>query len=407
MQVNTPPEHETFTAEEKQAVEEQLERLLANSFFSHSRRFPAFLRFVIEKTLSGETEQLKERTLGIEIFGKDADYDTASDPIVRVTAAEIRKRIALYYQEPGHAHELRVSLPLGSYVPHFQAAETEPAERENSIPAGVEVVTAGQFPVRAAWTVWRWVAVAALLAVGIAGFAGWKYAQRSAVTEFWNPILASGDPVLFCVADQTEYKSVALRDAGDPSRIVTLQDTVTAVVIDDLSTITKIAGVMQTAGKRYTLRGEGETTLMDLRGGPSVIVGAFDNAWTLRLLQPLRFHFANDAAMTRFSIVDAKQPGKAAWTVDRGLQLATNNYRDYAIVARFTDETTGKPTLIAAGIGRGGTIAAGEFLTSPALLRAAESQHPAGKSENLEVVLSTQIINGEPGTPTIEAVYFW
>ena len=56
---------------------------------------------------------LKERTLGIEIFGRDADDHTASDPIVRVTATEIRKRIAQYYQEPGHETELRLSLPSG------------------------------------------------------------------------------------------------------------------------------------------------------------------------------------------------------------------------------------------------------------------------------------------------------
>ncbi len=79
--------------------------------------FPSFLRFVIDQTLLGRPELLKERTLGIEIFGRDADYDTASDPIVRVTATEIRKRIAQYYQEPGHETELRLSLPSGSYVP--------------------------------------------------------------------------------------------------------------------------------------------------------------------------------------------------------------------------------------------------------------------------------------------------
>jgi len=79
---------------EKKAVQEQLERLLGNPHFSQSRRFPSFLRFVIGQTLIGQPELLKERTLGIEIFGRDADYDTASDPIVRVTATEIRKRIA-------------------------------------------------------------------------------------------------------------------------------------------------------------------------------------------------------------------------------------------------------------------------------------------------------------------------
>ncbi len=91
-----------LTDEERKAIHEQLERLLSNSHFKQSRRFPSFLRFVIDQTLQGQTDLLKERTLGIEIFGREADYDTASDPIVRVTATEIRKRIAQYYQEPGH-----------------------------------------------------------------------------------------------------------------------------------------------------------------------------------------------------------------------------------------------------------------------------------------------------------------
>src|ERR1700727_3920745 len=109
----------SFTDEERKAMHGQLERRLSNSHFKQSRRFPSFLRFVIDQTLQGHTDLLKERTLGIEIFGREADYDTASDPIVRVTATEIRKRIAQYYQEPGHETELRVSLPSGSYIPQF------------------------------------------------------------------------------------------------------------------------------------------------------------------------------------------------------------------------------------------------------------------------------------------------
>src|ERR1700739_962218 len=401
------PSHEVFSPEERLAVEAQLERLLANSFFSHSRRFPAFLRYVVDKTLAGDTEHLKERTLGIEIFGKGPDYDTAVDPIVRVTAAEIRKRIALYYQEPGHERELRISLPLGSYIPQFHPAESQPPDPLVALsvpqPQGLGIPA----PAATHSRILRLTGIlVVLLLVALVVFFTWMHQRRSAFAEFWRPILDSSDPVLFCVADQTEYKAVALRDADNPSRVVTLQDTVTAVIIDDLGTITKVAGVLQTAGKRYTLRGENETSLTDLRSGPSVMVGAFDNAWTLRLTRPLRFHFANTPEMSKFSIVDATQPRKV-WTVDRTLQLATNNYRDYAIVARFTDNTTGKLTLIAAGIGRGGTVAAGEFLTSPTLLREVQNQQPPGGKDNMEVVLSTQIINGEPGTPTVEAVYFW
>src|ERR1700684_2553898 len=113
-----------FTEVEKAAIEEQVERLLQNPHFSHSRRFPMFLRFVVRHTLAGQADAVKERTLGIEIFGRSADYDTASDPIVRVTAAEIRKRIPQYYREPRHEVESRVSIQAGSYVPQFHWPQT-------------------------------------------------------------------------------------------------------------------------------------------------------------------------------------------------------------------------------------------------------------------------------------------
>jgi hypothetical protein len=94
--------------------------------------------------------------------------------------------------------------------------------------------------------------------------------------------------------------------------------------------------------------------------------------------------------------------------VDRTLQLKTNNYRDYGIVARFVDPNTGKPAIVAAGVARGGTIVAGEFLTDPANLDQLTKTAPKGASKkNVEVVLSTQIIDGQPGSPKIEATYFW
>jgi hypothetical protein len=402
--------HETFTEEERLAIEAQLERLLANSHFSNSRRFPAFLRFIVSATINGQADLLKERTLGIEVFGKDADYDTAADPIVRVTAGEIRKRIAQYYQELGHQDELKLSLPPGSYVPQFQFSPALQVElRDEATPvASVATVQEQSSSPKATRYHWRFAAVILIALLGIAGaFLVWRQSQRSAFAEFWEPILGSSQPVLFSVADQTQYTAISLRDAGDPERQVTLKDNLTAVVIDDLGTIIKIANVVQTAGKPYSIRGESATSLSDLRNGPSVIIGAFDNAWTLRMLRPLRYHFANNPDMTMFSIVDGSQQDQARWVVDRRQQIATNNYRDFAIVARFTDDTTGEPTLVAAGIGRGGTIAAGEFLTDPELLKAVRDRRPSAKIKNVEVVLSTQIIDGEPGTPRIEAVYFW
>jgi hypothetical protein len=400
----------------KSAVREQLNRLLANPFFSHSKRFPTFLRFVIEQTLAGEADNIKERTLGIEIFGRDADYDTASDPIVRVTAAEIRKRVAQYYQDPAHVNELRIALPPGSYIPKFYWLEgaNDPVLKDlelavEEVPLLTEPHQDSPSPrthrpsrlILAVTCV-----IAGLLSVGSVLL--WQAMHRSALDLFWRPVLMSKDAVLLCIADQLQYSSIVLRDAAEPAHQLVLNDKLTAIVIDDVFATVKVAGVLQSKSKQYSLKSEGATNLEDLRNGPTIFIGAFDNTWTLRLTNSLRFHFANDPAMTKMSIVDSKSSTQTQWVLDRSVQMATNNYRDYAIVARFTDPNTGRLAVVVAGIGRGGTIAAGEFLSDPAyLVQLQGAVKAAGDKENMEIVLSTQIIDGQPGSPKIEATYFW
>jgi hypothetical protein len=322
-----------FAETEKAAIEEQIERLLQTPYFSHSRRFPIFLRYVVQHTLAGQADAVKERTLGIEIFGRSADYDTSSDPIVRVTAAEIRKRIAQYYQEPGHDVEIRVSIPAGSYVPQFHWPQVPPTPiPPTSLATGTEIESSSGSPsteivtpdlqtVRPQTHLWMIFALA-LLVTGVAVGAGfwWRSLQRSAFDVFWDPILKSGDPVLICIADQNQYTAIALRDAADPARQTILKENLSAVVMDDLNPVVKIAGVLQAHGTKYSFKGEGSTTLTDLRNGPTVFVGAFDNAWTLRLTKPLRFHFANNAEMTRFWIVDSNSPDRTDWLIDRAKQ---------------------------------------------------------------------------------------
>src|ERR1700710_2858645 len=108
------------TEEDKEAVRLQLSRLLETSHFKNSRRYPALLRFIVEETLEGRGEFLKERLLGVQVFGRPSDYDTAADPVVRGTVAETRKRIAQYYYDEGHGHELRIELLPGRYEPEFR-----------------------------------------------------------------------------------------------------------------------------------------------------------------------------------------------------------------------------------------------------------------------------------------------
>ena len=360
----------SLTEAERKEIHEQLERLLSNPHFNQSRRFPSFLRFVIDQTLAGRPEMLKERTLGIEIFGREADYDTASDPIVRVTATEIRKRIAQYYQEPGHETELRVSLPAGSYVPQFhwpQAASHNVSHVETILPLPISVPLVIPIPAEIekaavpAENTRRWFRRPAaalllipfvLLCVGTAFL--WRPSPPSPFEFFWGPILNTNDPVMFCVADQREYPVISLRDATDPSKQTLLKDNLTAIVLDDLNPVVRVASLLESKAKTFSLKGEGTTDLEELRGGPTIFIGAFDNAWTLRLTGPLRYHFANNPQMTEFRIVDSMHPASLGWAIDRPQQLATNNYRDFALIARFTDSTTGRIAVVAAGVGRGG-----------------------------------------------------
>jgi hypothetical protein len=102
-------------AQEASAVREQLERLLAHPLFSNSKRYPALLAYVVEQTLRGNAPELKERSIGIEVFGRSPTYDANADPVVRITAGEVRKRLTQYYYDSTHDGEVVIELPIGSY----------------------------------------------------------------------------------------------------------------------------------------------------------------------------------------------------------------------------------------------------------------------------------------------------
>jgi hypothetical protein len=405
---------------EKGAVQEQVEHLLASPLFHSSRRYPRFVRFVVGRALEGRADQLKERILGIEIFDRPADYDTNKDPIVRVTAAEIRKRIEQYYQDPKHSQEIRLLLPPGSYAPHFLwpghlptlprtpsdlsdngGSEAEPHPPISTRPAPVEskrlFVTGKQFRVLAAVLVIM-VASAAVL---------WQVSKPTVLNSFWEPFVKSPEPVVFCIADQSQYASIRLRDATDPEHQVALPDSMVTVIIDDVSPVVNIAGLLRMYGKSDRVLGESTTTLTDLRRGPAVFIGAFDNSWTLRLTSPLRFHFMNDPSMTHHWIEDRRNPGNHEWHLDRS-EYQDDRYKDYAIVARFLDPDTDQTAVVAAGIGRGGTVAAGEFLVDAQKMAEMLNHVPHGwNRENIEVVLETDVIQGRSGPPRVVAVHVW
>ncbi len=121
------------TAADPEAIREQLERLLVHPLFANSKRYPVLLAYAVEQTLQGNASELKERSIGIEVFGRSPTYDANADPVVRITAGEVRKRLIQYYYDSSHDGELVIELPSGSYVPLFRVPEPDSRAGRNRL----------------------------------------------------------------------------------------------------------------------------------------------------------------------------------------------------------------------------------------------------------------------------------
>ncbi|MGD0829318.1 MAG: malectin domain-containing carbohydrate-binding protein [Terracidiphilus sp.] len=119
---------------EMEAQREEMETVLRSELFKRAPTMANLLRYLCEKLFAGEARQIKEYSVGVEVFHRGASFDQDSDSIVRVEANRLRKRLAAYYTGEGAEHRLRITIPLGQYVPEFTAA--------SRIGEGIEVVAA-------------------------------------------------------------------------------------------------------------------------------------------------------------------------------------------------------------------------------------------------------------------------
>jgi hypothetical protein len=400
-----------------QPILDQVERMVASSFFCHSKHYPALLRYVVEQTLQGRGAQLKERVVGFEVFGRDADYDTNLDPVVRNSACEVRKRIAQYYQEPGHEMEIRIEIPTGSYMPGFEFPRTITTEIIEPVAAPRPLATETPSLKGTAKPTGRWgisgatglhsvrFRVAALVLAGIVVSAAFVSRPKDALTQFWGPVWDSGDSVILGMkggdrnAPQNPTASAGTPDAarGNGDRIA----------FSDGLTLARITGLLGRFGRNYDIRREATFTLADMRREPAILVGGFNNRWTMRLEHGFRFTLEHDRDAHLSYIHDRQNLTARNWAVD--LQLPdTERTEDYAIVSRIQDDRTEKMVVVVAGIGGNGTVAAGEFVTNERYMKTIASKAPQGwEKKNLQIVLGTELVNGNSGPPRVLAVQAW
>ena len=419
------------TDHQRQLVRLQLEKIVSDPRFTASKRYPQLLRYIVEQTLEGNEDDLKERTLGVEVFHRTPDYDTNLDPVVRLCAAEVRKRLAQYYQSPAHVGELRIDLNPGSYVPVFSQPPPD-APTFEMIPAEVssktEQISRPQpiQPTRTKKTHWSGVLIAsgAIIVVAIVlAVAYWSHfekrssleKQKSPLEEVWSPLLASSKPILFCMGGSRlitfpggSQLGELQSGADEDSFLQALADKNDFVPLSDVLILSRLSSLVQAHGHAFRIQNFRTTVSSQLREGPVVLIGALNNDWTLNRTSSLRFHFEGlRDPNSVYWIADRQHPESRAWQISAHAQKS-DILKDYAIAARFTDESTGQVVLVAAGIAGSGTRAAGEFLTDEeALKQFADSAGADWSKKNFEVVLSSQVVNGIQGKPTVEAKAFW
>lgn len=392
---------------QREDVQAQLARLLASPLFQHSKHYPGFLRYVVNETLEGRGGFLKERALGVEVFGRHPDYDTNADPVVRTSASEVRKRIAQYYHEQGHETEVRIELTSGSYTPEFRCAAAGPrplAEQEPPARANLGALVRQ-------WARRRWILLAvAASAVTVLGIAAAQLrSTESAVESFWNPVWGSADSVMMALGGTPDAVVPQKAPPGLPTG-PTFRDIMRSdrISFTDAITMARLTGLTREYGKRkIDIRRATAFSLTDLRKGPVILVGAFNNSWTMRLNADLRFRYEWNP-QTRIGVIrDRQNPSSQSWIHDPSIPYSTV-IQDYAVVSRFLNPLTEKMVVVVGGMGRDATIAAGEFVTEPRYLELLASRAPRNWAhKNLQVVLATDVVNGNTGPPRILATYFW
>ena len=430
-------------------IDEELSQILHSPTFQGSKQCQALLKYLVEKSLGGHEgdSSLKERTIGIEVFGRKHDYSTADDAIVRARVGEVRKRLAQYYLSPeGQGSAIQIVIPHGTYRPTFafrlekdgeskdpavkdppvkDQREAGPSHAADEYPEPVAAASISRLRRPARWRRWGIAAVAACAIITVAwiGISKWT---KSELDLFWAPFLESTKPVviymgtaqLYVPAATSTEKSLSLLSPSELKQPMTewplaplaegrvlnsndfLIDRRDFVGVGDIAAVVNVAAYLSAHHRSLDLRSGPNLPFEDLRGAPVILTGAGSNYWTLDIARDLPFF------VDRGLRIHERDGQGRIWTTP--LWSDHTIAEDYAIVARLLDSKTGAPVVILAGITMCGNRAAGEFLTDPVQLRKLGSiQRRAFEHKNIEIVLHTTLSNCTPTSTDVVAQRYW
>ena len=427
----TPGIHEISGA----LIQRSLLEVFHSAPFRASKQSRGLLQYIVDQSLAGHTELLKERLIGVNVFGRRPDYDTNEDPIVRARAAEVRKRLAQFYLGEGRHSPVRIELSPGSYLASFSelteddsvpplrlaSPSVEPSAAGSSADAS-DIELRDRPPVRVRF---RLFFLLALMAIGLAGI-GWIQLRPTApIDAFWEPLLRGSSPVLLYSGANAVYMLSSnfmnryeathsldpLQNQGREFVVPMSSDTKIVpgdlvgfknefVTLGDLSANVRVASLLALRHRRFDVRSGQDIAFSDLRQSPTVLIGAFNNSWTLELTGDLPFAF--DRNLTIRDQASRKQ----TWTpIFAGEGKVTV---DYAVVTRMPHSKTGEALIAIAGITQSGTRAAAEYITDLEQIKSLVTLAPPDWSQkNMQFVIQTKVVNDIPTAPVVVAFKSW
>lgn len=434
------------TEAEHKVILSEVGAILESSQFRGSQQCRRFLTYVVTHTLAGDEGSLRERVIGSAVFGRAPDYDTSDDPVVRLRASEVRKRLAQYYQSLEQLPDVRVLIPSGSYKATFHWGKGDPAAHADEnlgLADSPESAVIHEGPERIAIAApphgivmggpqtsvrpprgWIWLGLTAMVLLGAGLF--WMHGRgggpETVVRDLWQPFLSSSKPVLISVGSNAVYRvsdEVAdkyarehhLESGGmeffpDLSPETTMQQAGmhsapdSFVALGDVAAISQIVANLTRMQKSYQERFTNDISFAEIRSNPTVLVGGFNNAMTRELTKNLRF-----VCVSRNRIEDRQQPNRA-WVLHASQDA--HDTEDYAIISRILSQDGSAPLLSLAGLGQYGTLAATEFVFNPNRLEEIAHSLPKDwRKRNLQILLHIKVSDFKPDAGKVVATHTW
>lgn len=353
-----------LSTDDKKAIREELHRVLSSPCFRNSAKCREFLRFVVERTLAGESDALKERTIAVELFGKSHDADLDRDSTVRVCARNTRKRLAEYYAT-GAGGPFRIELPVGSYVPVFRRTQEE-GGNEAALAAG----TVGA-PPRRRLDRKTILAGAALIMSAVAIALLSLRTPTDLLARFWEPVLRAPGGVEVLIAAPLGGSSNSSPGAGPASL------TLRSPGVSQTAAVAEILHLLRSRGARAQIGDYRRIRDEEIPDKAVVIVGATafrgPHSWMEGCPILLR--------------LDDNPPRFASETGEQWMAAASPDNADYAAIYRIPAEKPRPFILLIAGLNARASEIAASHLVDPGRLESLLRAAPAGWEKARMVVL--------------------